>query len=118
MEARPIQGWLIVSNVLIYGYLIVIALWAVNFIFDNKGGTIHLAWLFFSLGTYIPLLVVYVASLAGYLSYPTRTNVYMTWFGGTLTISNGVYTISKASSTWKSDRLYLMWKNSNAVNIP
>ncbi len=63
-----------------------------------------------------PLLFIFIAIAS--LSYGNRTDVYNSWYGGSLSIIGSSYTVTSKASGWASDKKYLMWTDQSAVSIP
>ena len=63
-----------------------------------------------------PLLFIFITIAS--LSYGTRTEVYNSWYGGSLSIIGSSYTVTSKASWWTSDKKYLMWIDHSAVSIP
>lgn len=82
------------------------------------GGKVHMIyWRMTQAIAILPLLLLIFIPIAA-LSYGTRTDVYNSWYGGNLSISGSVYSVTTKPAGWTSDRKYLMWRDQSAISIP
>jgi|688.fasta_scaffold482269_1 hypothetical protein len=68
---------------------------------------------------FLPLLMITLI-VYNYFKYGTRVQVAKSWFGTTLTVSNGIAVIGSnlLGSAWVSDYEYLLFKDEASVPIP
>ena len=89
--------WLMIT------YSLGFALWTVNLILDNKGGKIHMIFLYFS---QVHLLIVpistIIADIIAVSSYGTRLEALYSWTGNVSPLSTGLDATSALAITTRT----------------
>jgi hypothetical protein len=92
-------------------HVLIFIFWIINYFWGNNGGTCHLIWLWTTqIAAAVPVITIIYAINAA-LSYGTRDQTALSWFGATVSVTNGVSSIGPTISTFKSDYKYLLFKD-------
>lgn len=110
LQAAPIAQWRITSWIMMLTNSFGLFFWALNLVFDNRGGWMHLGWLRMSEAWALSPIIAIIYAYSAWNSYGVQSAVYLSWSG------NSSYTTVTPAS---ADHKYLMWRiDPKGVNVP